>query len=474
MEVVMEKDVFEMIDLIHVPGINREMAVAMQKWQKKVGRDYLDELEEKKKAHFEELFIKPPPLKEGSFFWFELQQFLTWQWRVVKLETRMDERLADHDAGRLHRYKFLPQEIIHHLAESPVMPEKVVTLEGFTGPVLRQEVDIQFVHYSDTHIFGVVKGFKIELVQWTRQLAFEIFSQHKDNYPAETENFIKGFFVGVVPSITIDQLKPVKKPKFKNNKLKIEIKKATAVQQPELDVQKPDKQPEDLNLQRLLELAQMEEISQLITYKLWQLKKGKCDRDVRNFELRKQVMKSLVQSEHYREVGKGNPGPPLHYFILTKFAFDDWAVTEIAPLLKVFESSTDIVPQCLINKLTDTPANKNILRRQSFDLDYPWFKKVDVHWMRYSSNCIIGALWDNIPQWNEMLNKQQDLLNGNVEPAPGEFYRLLFHYCHRNFSVMQHFFLNFVFYLFQKLDLLESKNHKLCIDMVHGVHLETV
>jgi len=84
-----------------------------------------------------------------------------------------------------HQHEILPMDIIEKMAEFPVDPEQVITMKGVRSTLMHKVVDLEFVRFSNTHMFGTVKGHGPEKIRREGDLeaAFLAFFYYRDKFP---------------------------------------------------------------------------------------------------------------------------------------------------------------------------------------------------------------------------------------------------------------------------------------------------
>jgi hypothetical protein len=84
-------DIKEMLDLIHVPEINRALAEKMEEWKGDGFRSFLLEYQQQLERYFINLYEKPLKKmqttgedKKARLYWFELLQYQVGDWRMQR------------------------------------------------------------------------------------------------------------------------------------------------------------------------------------------------------------------------------------------------------------------------------------------------------------------------------------------------------------------------------------------------------
>ncbi len=73
----MDINIYELIDLVHVPGVNRELAAKVESWQNQKISAREEEYDTPRKSYYNSLFAVPRRQKVPGYnrlYWFELLQ----------------------------------------------------------------------------------------------------------------------------------------------------------------------------------------------------------------------------------------------------------------------------------------------------------------------------------------------------------------------------------------------------------------
>ncbi|MCP5051368.1 MAG: hypothetical protein GY940_29650 [bacterium] len=160
-EVEKDTNVVELMSLLHIPAINNTFSKEFRSFNNRdKNRTELKKIvkscESARDIYFESLFHSPyrealkkkknqlPPL-----YWFEVTRYGFDDWRMSHLEPRLGPYTPHYD--------ILPRDVITWMADALVDPDKVITVRDAYSRLLRKKVELQFVRYSDTFIFGTVR-----------------------------------------------------------------------------------------------------------------------------------------------------------------------------------------------------------------------------------------------------------------------------------------------------------------------------
>jgi len=452
----MDTNIYRLIERVHVPGVNRVLAAKLAQWEKGTIATHQEEYDKARKSFCNDLFVVPRQEKAPGadrMYWFELMQYGTWQWRMVNL---FPWRLPDDD-----QYKVLPKDIIDKMSEFPVEPGKVVTMAGAHSTLLNKTVDVQFVRYSSTHIFGTVKQSITgpQQIHWEGDMetAFRIFYICRGMFPETAATFVNEFMAKVLPGLLESgkgagnqanpakdkypgQLLPGKGLLEKEHKgkdteprdLHVELKGEESLPfRPGQAVE--ESEDGDVNLYRLIQLIQIPEFNKLILLKLHELCDGSQKREIEAYKVKyayyyKKLFWDLRRKRKKKIRNKGRP--VLYWFVLTKFAPADWGMTVIDPQPPDYENFKDILPGMVFCLFNHTPVHPGKVLKASVQLPAPYWKKIDLQWVRYSSNCVMGTVCENMDDLQTLLAEENEWLKGSGSNGmeKGSLYRLLFHH----------------------------------------------
>jgi hypothetical protein len=473
----MKRDInlYEMIDLIHVPGVNRALAAKVKEWEEQGLAACEEEYERRRRHYYKKMcspsvdeilsaFKSPKDTMITSFasstqlYWFELIQYEEWQWRMVHLEPQTP--------FYNHQYKILPMDIIERMAETPVNPDQVVTMKGIRSPSLKKKMDVQFVRYSSTHIFGTVKEHTgpSARVCWEGDLetAFQTFFKFKNILPHQVNGFVVKFMANLPPEILqarsntareIEKASAKKDVQELGNKLEKVLELLPIPSVPEPDTGETD-ESKDVNLYRLIRLARLPVFNEMLKWELRQLKEERLKAEIDAYDNYKLYMWATWIMDFKRKKRFENGCPRPYFFKLTKFSPADFGMTGINPWPPPYEHYKELLPEPLIKYLTDIPVDPGRVMEKTVELPDPDRKIVDLRWLRYSTTCIIGMVCENIDDLKNLVeNQQQGLdLDVNDPEAVSKLYRLLFCHMRRHPDLAKTFINSFMKDMLPKLN----------------------
>lgn len=379
----MDLNLYEMIDLAHVPEVNRELADKLQKWLDEGGRSIASDYDNMRKKYLETLFLGPilcfigenkgslPP--KPPMYWFELVQCDAWRWRVIKMEPQ--------DAVCNNQYEILPTDIIERMSESLVDPDRVVTMKRVRSTLLNKTMDLQFVRCSSTHMLGTVKERtpKRDWREWDVEADAELFFDFRNRFPEVVDDFVRDYMTRIEPNLSSSE--PTPDPASTDEE----------AQEETISIEKKTADDKDVNLYWLIALSKIPEFNKLLMLKLEELNDGLFKKEIKTYKAAKlYYYKTLFQ---HLEGEKIYMQP--YWFVLSKFNSSQWGISNITPWPPAHETHKDILPDSLFEMLIDTPVNPKKVNVASVDVQ-SLEKKLDLRWVRYSSNCVMGKVHENV------------------------------------------------------------------------------
>ena len=275
-------DLFRMINLVHVTQVNRELTKVVSKWERVgVGEEEKTEYDLRRENYFKRLYTAKAGKEQGAFYWFELQRYESNKWRMIHMEP--------FSKAYNHQYEILPTDIIERIAKTKVNPDRVVTRKNLRSGIMDKTVDLKFVRFSETHMFGTVNGNGTgeagQTVRWEGDMEafFLAFFDYRDKYPRRVMEFVKEFAGGLLPDLVEEGWKPLVEPEG-----------AVWVPDPELNVvppgglRGPDEELGIVSLYRLIALSKNPLYDRLLWLKLGEIEDGLLKDDIRAFEEKKQ------------------------------------------------------------------------------------------------------------------------------------------------------------------------------------------
>ncbi len=444
-------------DMLHIRSLNLKMAEVIEKWEEKGLETHEQECFEKYDMYFKLLYFDPinrfdeknrgktdvPPV---PFYWFELLQIHTLEWKLAVMEP------ADAANGRQH--EILPPDVMPRITEFNVDPGHVYR-EKIRSGLVGKTFELEFVHFSDTHIFGTVKAHKTERmkpIKWQEDMgtAFQVFFEYRDRFTKEVLKFAREFAGGIPADAASDEPGPAAEGEPGEGP-ELEVAPPRYGEQPE-----PEAGEKGVNLNRLTAISRLPGSRDLLMTELGKLITGDLAKDVGEYQARKEHYKKamLRRIKTYGSAGGDSPGPS--WFALTRFvpgssAPEYWAMTSIRPNPQAFEPAGEILPPSLFHHLIDTPVDPDRVMGDTLVAEKHLHKTVDVLWIRYSPNCIMGVVRENIDCWKAVSAGKVERIGDHSRGKLFADYHLLFHRMRSHPEVAESFIDAFTTQLLPKL-----------------------
>jgi hypothetical protein len=106
-----------------------------------------------------------------------------------------------------HQYEILPVDIIEKISGTKVNPDRIVTRENLRPALMEKTVDLKFVRFSGTYIFGTVKKHGIGKVRQSvrrdgdMEASFLAFFDYRGKFPRQVMEFVEAFARRLLPDL---------------------------------------------------------------------------------------------------------------------------------------------------------------------------------------------------------------------------------------------------------------------------------
>ncbi len=460
----MDIDFYQFFEMAHVPAVNRELSDMVTKWVETgfAGAE-IEEYNRKKLEYYYKLFVGPGERYAAedkdrfwgrpSFYWFELRRYDEYEWRIF--------HMAPGAQAYNHQYEILPRDIIEQITESFVDPEKVITLKRVRSTLLDKVVDVEFVRFSESQVFGTVKEYEAKKIRWEGDLAaaFQAFFDYRGKFPDRVMDFTAEFAENLMPALLEDEPKPGTSPP---GAVRLQVEDPGLDIIPPTGLCGPEEDGKDVDLNHLVLLSQVREYKERLVVKLEEFKYGLTRDEVAAYEEKKfnyLVKLFLHMGIEFTDTRKikhimkfkdflwffdtdGNPRP--YWFVLSKLKPGTWSLTSIYPPYPPVDTHKEVLPPSLFEKIIDTPVDRHRVIKDTLVTPDPLDKKIDVLWVRYSSNCVMGVARENIDEWIYLLREKKEFLEANPNKKKAAYYHLLFHHMRKHPEVAKTFITTFM------------------------------
>ncbi|NIM11578.1 MAG: hypothetical protein GTO45_05745 [Candidatus Aminicenantes bacterium] len=212
----------------------------------------------------------------------------------------------------------------------------------------------------------------------------------------------------------------------------------------------------DVNLYTLIELVKIPEFNRYLRLKVDDVKNGTLNKYAVEYKKKEDKYNEelFIRIRDQQEEAGEEEYPPLYWFELTRFRLWDWGITILSPWPPPYEPYYNVVPRDIIRRITasfpvDPDMVITIKALQSKEVD----KKVDLQFVRLSSNHIVGTVRENLDDWQEVFNGDRDVLEKDLDAA----FRLFFYYLHKYPDLNKEFMQRYIKKMIPKLKEMEAE-----------------
>jgi hypothetical protein len=335
-------DLFNVIKLIHVPSVNRELVSRMEEWRNEQFKDIDREYQEKRKEFYRKMYSEPLEALRAAgeeekyrLYWYELQHYQETEWRTVNFEPV---------TYYIHRYLILRSKIILEMAATKDRQGEIREMKGLQPMGNVCTIDLQYVFLSASHLLVAVK-------------------EHLTPY---------------------FKLMPMKG-------VVVEVESGSKDGPPNQFPEMPPGKPENVNLMELIRLSQIAEFSLLVNHNLREIENGPLAKEIEDFyELRDRLHRSMT-NEHRDKHSHWC------WFELTEFFPGDWGITHIDDTgMTGYLSHHSILPETLFPRLYSVPVDPDRVVTETMEIPAIEGGNAVVSWIKLSSNYIVGTVRGNL------------------------------------------------------------------------------
>lgn len=385
----------EMTELMHVRGVGRALSPKIKEWLKDVGGNRVDEYDRMGHKYYKQLYTDP--IKKGPpRCWFEILECGSQNWEIFAMLPGSIPRNQYHE--------ILPRDIIEEMVEDLVDPDNVVSKKKIRSAYLDKTMDIEYVYISSTLIVGTVTEHNQETTYRKNNIekAFRLYYDYRNRFPKEVTTFERAL---------LDQWGPDGSPDFKpapaNTEDAVHWEKFSPRPKPLLWENEPvpdfngpvtvnmkSEDRKDINIGFLQKLAAIPEFNKWLWLKLEEIKTGPLKEQIDAYKATKAYYRETLLSDRIKEDPPTDGKEPPYWFMITYFSESRWEITELDPFPPVFESAELLLPLMLCRVMFDSKINPGTVYTMSTQLPPPLNSRKDLQWVRYSSNCVMGKVYE--------------------------------------------------------------------------------
>ena len=416
----MNTNYHELIDLIHIPEVNQELAALLENLENKHAVTVINlEFENKREYYFKTLFLSDPDYlddKKGfSFHWFELIKTDNWNWEFKLTYPK--------------KPIFIPQDIIEQIADTLVNPNQVVTMNGILSKIEYIMMNLQIVHYSSNYIFGTFKRYIIseEPVGFNKMAAFKkaeidmlrTLLMLRDAFPDEIDYCIKKYLT-LAPTIPLSRHKRKGVYDLVNIPLRNKHNPFNELKNFPLN---RGEETDSCGMQRLMKMIVIPGINERLMLKWQEIKEGCHKKTIQAYKIDKERLYKYLFTDRNLKRNTAKDSPQLYWFELTALTANDWKITRFDPNPPIYEFMEEILPDEFLNLVHYAKPDGKVIKC-IYEFKQPSWRKLDIWWIRYSPNCVMGSVCEHTEDLDQLKVSYDALLKGNSNINRGHLYRL--------------------------------------------------
>lgn len=208
-------DIIEMMELLSVPEIERNLYFAVENYKSGEYAQKLKILRAKKKMLKQALFgsalMETAESSNGMpnrLYWFELCRFRREQLEINVLEPTPPPYYETSE--------IIPQDLVQMIESNPVDPDRVESITGVRSRLYGKNYDLQFTLFSRYLACGTVREnqqareqrFKSRTFTWNEQLdvAYKVLYYYMEKFPALRNYLFKEFFSILKPAFDENEI----------------------------------------------------------------------------------------------------------------------------------------------------------------------------------------------------------------------------------------------------------------------------
>ncbi|MCP5107959.1 MAG: hypothetical protein GY950_31510 [bacterium] len=200
----------------------------------------------------------------------------------------------------------------------------------------------------------------------------------------------------------------------------------------------------DVILFLLIMKSRLPEFNKLMMLKLEELKGGLLKDEIAAYMAKKEYYHKILPLQECMN-GSDNGGCSRPYwFVLSKFFPDDWGMTKIDPWPPAFQPHKEILPESLFPDITGTAVDPGKVLGLSMTVPELLNRRLNVLWVRYSTNCVMGVVREEVEEWRQVLAGGPKSLDSTDITSTAAHYHLLFHQMGREPELAKSFITRFM------------------------------
>jgi hypothetical protein len=203
-------DMTEIMEMLSVPEIERNMYFAVENYKTGEYAQKIKLFKAKKKAMKQALFGSYPGENENipnglanRLYWFELGRFRRNQWEINILEPTPPPYYKESE--------IMPEDLVQMITNNPVDPDRVERMTGVRSQLYGRNYDLQFTLFSRYFACGTIREnqkaqeqrFKSQVFTWNEQwdVAYKVLFHYMERFPSLRNYLFKEFFNILKPAV---------------------------------------------------------------------------------------------------------------------------------------------------------------------------------------------------------------------------------------------------------------------------------
>ncbi len=180
----------------------------------------------------------------------------------------------------------------------------------------------------------------------------------------------------------------------------------------------------EVDIHEFIECIHVPEIKNIFVLKIDEVKAGPAREYIEHYQARKSdCRRALFENGENEEKREGEPG--LQWFVLTRFRYSGWQITEMAPEPLYYISTSDTIPYDIIEQISDSAVDPDKVITMEAVYSAKAVSFYDLQFVRFSSNNLFGTIRENIRRKDEMYAKMNIPTKNKMELALAVFHIIL-------------------------------------------------
>jgi hypothetical protein len=427
-----------LINLVHVPEVNREFNELHDRLKDKDIQQHVVDFKTRKRELFIELYKDRwegdgGANTAGYFYWFELTCYGPGDWRLTLAYPL-------HDVSIVPQYEILPNQVIEKIIDTPVNPHEVRSVYNLKSEFWRKVGNVKFCRLSEGFICGTVelckrlkgnieRNKKVNIASRDFEMAFRKFYYLFLHQPGLIYSFMVDFLKAKIPGLKImagnGQEVNRTEPPLKIPDINLLMQKNS------IQMLEKNTGPEDVNLFKLIDAPKANILGRILQLQVRLSADYEYKKQVDDYEARLKQIRQDLTGIALDQLGRSGQDPcsypPLYWFELSPFSKSSWGMTRMRPM-PTFVPYAYILPDAIVEWISrNMPLSGYPVGFYSIG-DGKLLRPVKYWVVRLSSNHIVGIAVMDIDKIREMYRFEDNPVVTGLYSA----YWILDRYLHQN------------------------------------------